>query len=153
MLSQLIARSVFIAAVFACSLSAQHRVSPEHQGHKVWAVLPITGSGSATDPRRPMFIPSPAQAAATASAAQGQKVTQAPDLLGYTMQLSDDGKSALVELTFSSPVAFHNFMVRASAQPGVNAANSEKEVDLDKLHKGDTDGSEIRNLAASTQKV
>jgi hypothetical protein len=69
------------------------------------------------------------------------------------MQLSDDGKSALVEFIFSSPVAFHNFMVKASAQPGVNASHGEHEVDLDKLHRGDTDGSEIRNLAASTAKV
>ena len=106
MLSQLMARSVFIIALISVALSAQHRVSPEHQGHKIWAVVPLTGSGKPDDPKRPMFVPSPKEMAAAAAASQGQKMTQAPDLLGYTMQLSDDGKSALVEFTFSSQSPF-----------------------------------------------
>ena len=46
------------------SLSAQNRVSPEMMYHRVWAVVPLIGSGKPDNPKRPMFVPPPAEQAA-----------------------------------------------------------------------------------------
>jgi hypothetical protein len=125
--------------------------------------VPLTGSGTTTDPRRPVLVPSEAETAASQTAA-GTATAQAsnrpvtatavvPDLLGYTLQLSDDGKSALVEFTFSSPVGYHNFLVKAAARQEISASTSEAVVDIAKLNSGQTDGTAIKNLAAGTQSV
>jgi len=54
--------------------------------HRVYAVVPMVGSGKKGDPFRPMFIPTAASAAGEHSG-----------ILSWQMQVSDDGKSALVE--------------------------------------------------------
>ena len=149
-------RSMVVLSVFAGAcfgLMAQHRVSQEHQGHKVWALVPLTGKGTAADPRRPLLIPTPAEEAATQANRIAAKSTAVPDLLGFTMQLSDDGKSALVEFTFSSPVAYHNFLIKSAARPEISARHSESEIDNAKLNRGETDGKDIKNLAAKTKNV
>jgi hypothetical protein len=64
----------------------QRKVDPAAMYHRVYAVVPIVGSGTTTDPFRPMFIDATPQATATHIG-----------ILAYQMQLSDDGKSALVE--------------------------------------------------------
>ena len=124
MLSQLIARSVLAVGLFVClslQLLGQSSVSPEQMYHKVWAVVPMVGTGKPNDPRRPMLIPSPAEMAADQQAREAsakpdpsdstgkRKVLSPPDLVGVSMQIGDDGNTALVEFTFLNPAAFHNF--------------------------------------------
>jgi hypothetical protein len=84
--------------------------------HRVWAVTPLVGSGKAGDPVRPMFVAAPPAAAAggglTAPAVR-------PNLLGYQMQMSDDGKFALVEYVFQSPPAFQAVLQQEAAARGI----------------------------------
>ena len=84
------------------------RVSTQLMYHRVWAVVPMIGSGSAADPRRPMFVPAPGQAASGHSG-----------VIGYQMLLSDDKKSALVEFVGASPKELRH--IAGSTAPGVKA--------------------------------
>jgi hypothetical protein len=51
-------------------------------------------------------------------------------MLGYQVQLSDDGKSALVEMVFATPMAFQDFLqarakvLRVSVPPTMNEPSS-----------------------------
>jgi hypothetical protein len=53
----------------------------------------LTGSGTATDPRRPLYAPAP-----NSSAANG--------IIGFTQVSTDDGKSAIVEFVARDRKAF-----------------------------------------------
>jgi hypothetical protein len=106
-------RSLVAVCVFASALFAQRNVSPANMYHRVRAVVPLIGAGTTSDPRRPMLVPTPAEQ--VADAANGGR----PDLIGYTMQLSDDGQYALVEFVIPDPMAFERLLVKAMAKiPG-----------------------------------
>lgn len=71
------------AAVLCLAASGlcQSRVSPEHRGERAMLVVPITGSGSWDDPRRPAF----------------DSLTTTPGgLLEWSWIPSDDGAYAIV---------------------------------------------------------
>ena len=82
-------RTLVTLSVFAGTLFGQRSVPAEYMYHRVWAVVPLVGSGGTGDPIRPMLVPLPSTAAQ-------QPTAGPPDLLGYQMQVSDDGKFALV---------------------------------------------------------
>ena len=63
----------------------QHHVDETNSYHRVIAIVPLIGSGSHGDPKRPMFAPT---AAAMGRGRSG--------ILGYYHELTDDGKSAVV---------------------------------------------------------
>ncbi len=89
-------RCVALFLLLMNTLFAQNRVSPEMMYHRVWAVVPLIGKGTADDPRRPMFVPSRAEQAAHAK-------NDRSGILGYSMQISDDGNFALVEFVGATP--------------------------------------------------
>ncbi|MGC9969497.1 MAG: hypothetical protein ABSE56_02785 [Bryobacteraceae bacterium] len=67
-------------------LSAQRKVDMGNTYERVLAVVPMIGSGTPTDPRRPMYAPLPG------AAPSGEGI------IAFSFQISDDGMSALVEL-------------------------------------------------------
>jgi hypothetical protein len=77
-----------------------HRVDPGWMYHRVYARVPLVGTGKQGDPIRPMFAPIP-QTAST----QKPSPTAVPHsgILGYTMIISDDGKWALCEFVGATP--------------------------------------------------
>lgn len=125
-------RTLAALSVFAVSLFAQRNVAPGNMYHRVYAVVPMIGSGTEADPRRPMLVPAPDQ----------KQTSERPDLLGFKMQLSDDGKFALVEFVFQNPVAYHNFLATAAASPQVGT----KTVALSAIS---ADGSDLKALNAN----
>ena len=127
-------RTLVALSVFAGTLFGQRSVPAEYMYHRVWAVVPLVGSGATGDPIRPMLVPLP-------STAGQQPAAGPPDLLGYQMQLSDDGKFALVEFVFHSPLAFHDFLAKA-AVPGTAVA-------VPALQAVSADGSNLRALTAN----
>jgi hypothetical protein len=129
MIRTLAALSVFTAALFA-----QQNVSSEFNYHRVYAVVPLVGTGTSTDPQRPMLVPAP-------GASQTETGGRA-DLLGYQMQLSDNGKFALVEFVFQSPVSYHNFLAKAAATASLGAA-------VPVLAAIASDGSNLKALSAN----
>ena len=110
-------RTLLALSVFAGMLCAQRSVSPGSMYHRVYAVIPMTGSGTANDPKRPMLIPTVAELSAQNQA--GQEA----DLIAFTSQKSDDGKFALVEMVFAHPIAYHNFLSKA-VQPSSTASSA-----------------------------
>lgn len=127
-------RILVALSVCALSLSAQRNVSPENLYHRVYAVVPMVGSGTPEDPKRPMLVPAPGQT--------GSMTGERPELLGFRMQMSDNGNFALVEFVFQSPVAFHNFLAQAVASgvAGTRAAS---------LPAIAADGSDLKALDAN----
>lgn len=108
-------RSLTAISVFAVTLCAQQRVPPGLMYHRVWVVSPLIGTGKAGDPKRPLFVP-----------AAGQPATNDHSgILGYQMQLSDDGKSALVEFVFANAAAFQSVLqTEATARSLVVSASA-----------------------------
>ena len=106
-------RTITLLLLLMNALFAQNRVSPEMMYHRVWAVVPVIGSGKPDDPKRPMFVLSPAESAAKAKNGDRTGIT------AFSMQLSDDGKSALVEFVGETPAEL-KFIVNSQA-PGVKA--------------------------------
>ncbi len=70
------------------SAFAQHRVDADRMYARVYAIVPMIGSGTWADPRRPMFAPIPQQM--TPGSRTG--------IIAFNSVESDDGKFALVEI-------------------------------------------------------
>jgi hypothetical protein len=127
-----------VLSVFTCTLFAQRSVPPEFMYHRVYAVVPLVGSGTPADPSRPMLVPAPPQPGQVQS-----QTTEPPELLSWQMQLSDDGKFGLVEFVFQNPLAYQSFLAKAAALPG-------SPVRAVALQAVSTDGSNLKSLSANT---
>lgn len=106
-------RSLALLLILVNTLFAQNRVSPEMMYHRVWAVVPLIGNGTRDDPRRPMFVPSRGEQADRA------KTGDRSGVIGFSMQVSDDGKFALVEFVGATPADLQHIV--NSKAPGVKA--------------------------------
>jgi hypothetical protein len=72
---------VLALALVVC---AQRRVDPRNTYHRAICVVPLTGTGTAADPKRPQYAPWPA--------------SQDPQgIIAFYFEPTDDGKSAVVE--------------------------------------------------------
>ncbi|HEV2446759.1 MAG TPA: hypothetical protein VGS58_12590, partial [Candidatus Sulfopaludibacter sp.] len=66
---------------FVCLSFPQRRVDPKNTYNRIICVVPLTGKGTASDPRRPEYAAWP--------------VSQAPNgIIAFSFVPSDDGKSA-----------------------------------------------------------
>jgi hypothetical protein len=70
------------------SAFAQHRVDPGSMYARVYAIVPMIGSGTWDDPKRPMFAPLPTQM--TPGSRTG--------IIAFNQVTSDDGNFALIEI-------------------------------------------------------
>jgi hypothetical protein len=91
------ARHLVALILSAAALMAQNRVVPGNMYNRIYAVVPLTGARTPANPKRPMF----------ASLPSAQSPVNHSGILGYQMQVSDDGKFALVEFVGPSPAAPH----------------------------------------------
>jgi len=64
------------------------RLAPENAYARVYCIVPIVGSGSIADPKRPMFAPMPPTATVP---------LDRTGIISYQFQVSDDGNFALAE--------------------------------------------------------
>src|SRR5262245_37363186 len=103
---------IFLCLAITPLIAQQHKLSPSMTYHRVLAVAPLIGSGTAADPKRPMFVPASRPARAP---------NDRSGVLGYQMQLSDDGKFALVELVFQNPQAFQDVLAAEAPAHGIAA--------------------------------
>lgn len=85
-------------AVASSQHAGQLRVDPTMTYHRVMAIVPLTGSGTFEDPKRPMFAPTPQAISPSAPSHTG--------IIAYQHQLSDDGTLALVEFVAVDRSAF-----------------------------------------------
>jgi hypothetical protein len=130
--SSLIAQQAATAAPVAPGVisTTQQRVDPTMSYHRVLAIVPLVGSGTAGDPVRPMFAPVPQSSTPNnpfgspqtntqnnqqsnpqntqASGTQSNPVSSppSPSIIAYQHQLSDDGTLSLVEFVATDRSAF-----------------------------------------------
>ena len=84
----------------ALTVSAQHRVDPRNTYHRIICVVPLVGTGTADDPRRPLYAP-------TAKSAT-------PDgIIAFTQAPTDDGRFAIVEFVARNRKAFQAILADA----------------------------------------
>jgi hypothetical protein len=81
---------------------------------RVMAIVPIVGSGTAADPKRPMYAPMPSQMSATARTG----------IIAYNHVVSDDGKFALVEFVARDKSAFQQILADATITTFVKGKDS-----------------------------
>ena len=113
---------IAIPLVLVELLGAQQPVPASVRYERLVCIVPMVGSGTWEDPRRPMFVPSPQQkrrrAAALAAAPRSERLQDLrTEIVSYHYELSDDGKYALVEFRARSPRAFEQIMARKG--PGI----------------------------------
>ena len=118
-----------LAGLLTCALlaCAQLRVDPRDTYHRLLCVAPWSGSGTATDPRRPLYAPSP-----SSSASNG--------IIGFTQVSTDDGKSVIVEFVARDRKAFAAILADTTItrfEKGVDSAAT-IEAALQKLKQGFT---------------
>ena len=79
---------------------AQRQVDERNLGERLLLIVPVVGAGEATDPKRPLFVPTPEE----------RIQAGANGILAYTAVLSDDKKFALVELVARDRKAFEGIL-------------------------------------------
>ena len=141
----LTAIGVFTLLLPAQGLWAQDKgfINPQHvpssmMYHRVWAVTPLVGTGKAGDPVRPMFVPVPPQPIQKGALVPvgAPPLGDRSGILGYQMQLSDDGKSVLVEYVFASPVTFQAALQQEAARRGIAVTGNALRLTPVPLHPG-----------------
>jgi hypothetical protein len=117
-------RVVLAAAFFLTFLSLpiqaqmRHTAAASDPYHHVFAIVPLIGKGTGDDPQRPMFVPAqgfrpvlPPSDEAVASGA-----VKRSGIIGYHAQISDDGKSALVEFVGVSVADFKDILATTDSR-------------------------------------
>ena len=97
---------VFVVGFLVCSsaLFAQQKVDPRNRYERIVCIVPMIGSGTYEDPRRPAYVPTDSEQAQTPPG-QGW--------LGYSSIVSDDGQWALVELVAADRKVFATILADA----------------------------------------
>jgi hypothetical protein len=97
---QVVGGLVLAAQIAVAQLPSRTRVSPRNMYERLVTVVPIIGSGTYADPKRPMYAPLPSQ----------MNPTSRKGILAYSSQTSDDGKYALVEFVAQDQAAFKDII-------------------------------------------
>jgi hypothetical protein len=98
-----VGRAVVPVVCLLASISAaiaQPRVDPLNKYERILAIVPMTGQGTAADPRRPSYVPVLTPGASPANM----------PFLGFAVVMSDDGNTALVEFVATSQSAFQSIL-------------------------------------------
>ena len=90
-------RLLAVAVCLLSTASARHRVDSANTYFRLVCVVPMVGSGSPADPKRPQYAPLPPKAGARPGRS---------GILAAGYLASDDGKYALVEFVAADRAAF-----------------------------------------------
>jgi len=130
---------VAVSATAAVRRDSVHRVDTGQMYHRVYARVPIVGTGTKGDPKRPMFAPVTPQTPPLGTAAAAAVHT---GILGYTMLISDNGQWALCEFVGATPKDLQVITSAASASVVVfergTSSIAEIEADFQQYLKGFT---------------
>jgi hypothetical protein len=124
--------AVLLLSVLCVQLRAQPRVDARNMYERVMAVVPLTGSGTLDDPKRPMYAPTPAQIQTSMATRQG--------ILGFMHVMSDDGQVALVEFVAKDRSAFQAILADTSVKSFLKGRDKREDIEAEFLkHKRDFD--------------
>ena len=107
--------------------AAQKPVHPSQRYERLICVVPLTGNGTIDDPIRPLFVPNDRERAAKEASGE-------PGIMGYQMEITDDGKHAIVEFIARDQRPFQEILARKNNQKDVEVyfRGKEKEKQLEK---------------------
>jgi hypothetical protein len=114
-------RSVVLLLLLSSLGWTQRKVDPRNTYQRLICVVPVTGAGTAADPKRPMYAPA---TTATASARQS-------GIIGYSQQLSDDGRYALVEFVARDRSAFAPILADKSIKAFVRGEAKRSDIETE----------------------
>ena len=123
---------LLLTAVSVGLLCAQQngkdKPDPRNAGERLVAVVPMVGRGTLADPIRPLFTPVPPTGRQIPIGQDGRLI-ELPEILGFRYELSDDKKTALLEIIGRDDVALKE--IRESRRSDV------KVFELGKATKGE----------------
>ena len=110
-----------IAGLLALGFVAfpQQKVDPRNTYERLICLVPMVGQGTAKDPKRPQYAPWPPAAAKSPNG-----------IIAYSLQVSDDGRLALVEFVARDRSAFQAILADKSVT--VFDRKKDKKDDIDK---------------------
>jgi hypothetical protein len=101
--------------ISAAAVLAQPPVNQRSMYERVMAIVPVVGTGTAADPKRPLYAPVTRSATPTAQTG----------IIGFTYVLSDDGNFALVEFVARQRTAFATILADTSVQTFLKGQNQQ----------------------------
>jgi hypothetical protein len=126
--SQSLLGALVIAVAGLSGLAGQHKVDARNTYERLLCVVPMTGKGTFDDPRRPLYAPAPSQL----------NPVSRTGILAFTHQLSDNGKSAIVEFVASDRASFNSIRADPSVKTFLKGKHNRDEIESEcKKHKKD----------------
>jgi hypothetical protein len=121
--------AVLLLSFVCIQLRAQPRVDARNTYERLMAVVPVMiGAGSADDPKRPMYAPTPAQVQTSMTTRQG--------ILAFTHVMSDDGTLALVEYVARDRSAFQAILADPTVKSFLKGRDKREDMEAEfLLHK------------------
>ena len=104
------ALSLTLGLCLVCSASGQRSVDPRNLHERLFCVVPMIGTGTWADPKRPMYAPLPGQ----------MNPASRTGIIGFTHVLSDDGQFALVEFVARDAKAFDYILADLNINLNIN---------------------------------
>jgi len=93
-------------SAMATTIYGQPRVDYRNLYERVLAIVPVVGTGTFADPKRPMYAPTPQQ----------MNPVSRTGIIAYTHVLSDNGRFALVEFVARDRSAFQSILADTTIQ-------------------------------------
>jgi hypothetical protein len=119
---------IYLVSLLAAALPAQHRVDPRNTYNRILCIVPIVGSGTWDDPKRPQYAPLQVDTAGRTG------------IIGYTYQASDDGSFALVEFVAKDPAALAPILTNPAIKVFVKGKHNRADIESEfKKYKKDID--------------
>lgn len=87
--------AAIVTVIFPTFLYSQNAVDRRNIGERLICIVPMVGEGTYDDPKRPLLAPKPEELSKDGSG-----------IISFHFELSDDGKTALLELVARTPEAF-----------------------------------------------
>ncbi|MDQ6699113.1 MAG: hypothetical protein M3Z36_02880 [Acidobacteriota bacterium] len=114
----------FCLAVSLAPLSAQKKVDPRNTYQRLLCVVPMIGSGTKADPRRPEFVPLPKAGPPSRTG-----------IIAFSQQISDDRNFARVEFVAADRSAFKDILAdkRATVKVFEKGGNSRAQIETDSV--------------------
>jgi hypothetical protein len=134
----------FLFAASSSQLFAQHKVQMRNMYERLYLVVPMVGSGTAADPRRPMYVPPAAAPRADVDAQPADS-----GIIAFAFQESDDGQYAVVELVARDPGAFKPILEDREPRVKIFRKGKDKREDIETEFRKHIKGFDLDSLVVS----
>lgn len=125
-------RTMLVVCLFSGLLVSAPNGAISPAPHRIICVVPMIGTGTLDDPRRPMLAPIPNQPAST-KASKG--FLDSPTIMAFHSVVGDDGQFAIVELEARDRAAFQSILRNRSLLQSFDLAKTKLETLVPQLRR------------------